>query len=80
MSTSDKSNAIDEAIALVSRAERDAADAVKAINADIRAATRDALPALLEARRESEAEQAEHAAALEALKQRRASLAEPVPA
>ncbi|MCA9890788.1 MAG: hypothetical protein KC546_20555 [Anaerolineae bacterium] len=80
MSTSDKSKAIDEAIALVSRAERDAVAAVKAINVDIRLATRGALPALLEARREAEAERAEHAAALEALKQRRASLAEPIPA
>ena len=80
MSTSDKSKAIDEAIALVARAERDATIAVKAINADIQASTRDALPALLEARREAEAERAEHAAALEALKQRRALLAELIPA
>lgn len=79
MSTSDKSKAIDEAIALVSLAERDAAAAVKAVNADIRAATWDALPALLEARREAETEHAEHATTLEALRQRRASLAEPVP-
>lgn len=71
---------LDQIIAMVAKARRDAAVIVRAAERDMLSARPADLAALEEVRDEAAAERDELAAALKALKQRRASLAEPVPA